>query len=858
MAIKLKRSSKKTEQRDITDEKDIAPDNTNNVKRSRYIRKDLRIVCFILACVFSCTALFASEYVKNNQDLEGLENSDKLYTVVTDNTYKEMLTNTYEQLCILGVTSLANMDEDMEYKGNKYLMDDLLYYFDYNEYKYKKTDSGILPVTENFDYYVSYTVTDDETTDEETSDGHEDVSKNNVRYVTNISENMINSSMTEDERLDVLRSKFSNYLLRINDTMTSDMVSSNNSVSYEYRDADCANTSDNNGLGNVIEKYPSNYLPLGGWYHDSYGRYIYYFGNYDPIKFFIYPENSGQGMRARIEWKKDTENKRRFNPYEYDNEFSDDYDDAYYYNNSNNAIYIESMDDYEAYQGSTEGLTVFIAPKENIINIYEEELSNRMSMLVISGLIMKITGIQAILLILLLLYSSVRQGMEKAIDIRAAEIIPFEILALCMFISMVVLPGINIYEVDFATVLILLIFIALFLFSLLNIIKRCFGRRVFVTSLLLVILKKYSTTDLFKERRKINLGRRLLTRSIILLIFFSLVCVMTLLTALFDADNYIISIGLIVSIIIASVFSLGICIINLVNATQLVKLEKRIEALNDRNEFNGTVSEFSPVSLDMERLGSISDSVDKAVEEQIKSERMKIELIANVSHDLKTPLTSIISYIDLLKKLELDDEAAGYVQIIDKKSQKLKSIVADVFSLAKATSGIDVNMSRIDMVMLFNQYMADAEDKLQNCGRSFRTTLSVPTAMIMADGNKLYRVFQNLVDNAVKYSMENSRIFLDIAVQDDKAVFTVKNISSYPIDFSADEITERFVRGDRSRTDGGSGLGLSIAKTFTEACGGKFDIILDGDMFKAVVAMPLAENDDRTDDDTDSSGLSDG
>lgn len=163
-----------------------------------------------------------------------------------------------------------------------------------------------------------------------------------------------------------------------------------------------------------------------------------------------------------------------------------------------------------------------------------------------------------------------------------------------------------------------------------------------------------------------------------------------------------------------------------------------------------------------EKLNSVQDKVRESVEQQIQSERLKIELVTNVSHDLKTPLTSIISYIDLLKKMDLDDEASSYVKILDKKAQKLKGIVSDVFSIAKATSGVDVNLTKLDFVMLLNQCIADAEDKIADSGKIVKININADSAMVMGDGDKLYRVFQNIVDNALNYSMDGTRIFLDV------------------------------------------------------------------------------------------------
>ncbi len=250
------------------------------------------------------------------------------------------------------------------------------------------------------------------------------------------------------------------------------------------------------------------------------------------------------------------------------------------------------------------------------------------------------------------------------------------------------------------------------------------------------------------------------------------------------------------------------------------------------------VGKTSPLKPLSERLGEVSRRAEQAVEQQVQSERMKIELVTNVSHDLKTPLTSIISYIDLLEKCDISGEARDYVTIISKKADKLREIVNDVFSLAKAVSGVEVEMTEIDLAVLTRQVLADNSDKTSASGRELRITIVPENAPIMGDGMKLYRVIQNLLDNALKYSMPFTRIYLDITENDDGYELTVKNISEREINFTADEIIERFARGDKSRTDGGSGLGLSIAKSFTEACGGSFAIELDGDLFKACVKFP--------------------
>ena len=220
---------------------------------------------------------------------------------------------------------------------------------------------------------------------------------------------------------------------------------------------------------------------------------------------------------------------------------------------------------------------------------------------------------------------------------------------------------------------------------------------------------------------------------------------------------------------------------------------------------------------------------------------MKIELVTNVSHDLKTPLTSIISYIDLLSAEEMSPAARDYVTIISQKSDRLKAMVSDLFDLAKATSHTDVSNEEIDAVILTQQVIGDMADKIAQSGMEVRTDIKEQTAPIMAEGRKLYRVLQNLIDNALKYSLAGTRIYVNLDNDEKFTRISVKNISAEEMDFTPEEITERFTRGDKSRTTEGNGLGLSIAKSFTEACGGKFEVVIDGDMFTANVILPLIE-----------------
>ena len=271
------------------------------------------------------------------------------------------------------------------------------------------------------------------------------------------------------------------------------------------------------------------------------------------------------------------------------------------------------------------------------------------------------------------------------------------------------------------------------------------------------------------------------------------------------------------------------------------KLSEHISAMQSGDYMKVKVPETSVIYGMTKNLNEISDGMQTAVEKRVQSERMKIDLVTNVSHDLKTPLTSIISYIDLLGSEEMSPEARDYVKILDEKSARLKVIVSDLFDLAKATSGTDVAKEKLDMVILTQQVIGDMGDKIEKYGRDVRTELKTDSAPIEGDGKRLYRVMQNLIDNALKYSLEGTRIYITVNRENTDAVITVKNISAEEMNFTADEITERFARGDSSRSTEGSGLGLSIAKSFTEANGGQFNVTIDGDMFTAEVRLPIIE-----------------
>lgn len=242
-----------------------------------------------------------------------------------------------------------------------------------------------------------------------------------------------------------------------------------------------------------------------------------------------------------------------------------------------------------------------------------------------------------------------------------------------------------------------------------------------------------------------------------------------------------------------------------------------------------------------EAVNSIGAGIKAAVETSMKDERLKADLITNVSHDIKTPLTSIINYVDLLKREKIEEEPVkGYIEVLENKSQRLKQLTDDLLEASKISSGnIVLNLEDIDLTELLKQAMGEFSEKFEEKNLTVMESFSGKVVHIEADSRRIWRVIENLLNNVCKYALPGTRVYLDMEIEQQKVTLSIKNISAQPLNIPAEELTERFIRGDVSRSTEGSGLGLSIAKNLTELQNGKFDIYLDGDLFKVTLTFPV-------------------
>ena len=293
--------------------------------------------------------------------------------------------------------------------------------------------------------------------------------------------------------------------------------------------------------------------------------------------------------------------------------------------------------------------------------------------------------------------------------------------------------------------------------------------------------------------------------------------------------------------VINIIIGVGIIVV----AILLKRIKKGTEEIAKGNLYKKINTKY--MFLDMkdhaENINNINDGIAKAVEERMKSERFKTELITNVSHDIKTPLTSIINYVDLLEKEEIENETAKeYVSVLSRQSARLKKLIDDLLEASKASTGnISVNLTQLELGILLSQALGEYDEKFSNSNLQVVLNNTDEQLLVMADNRHIWRVFDNILNNIAKYAQPNTRVYIDAKRNGKNAEISFRNISKDPLNISGDELMERFVRGDSSRNTEGSGLGLSIAKSLTEVQNGNLDIKIDGDLFKVRLAFPLSE-----------------
>lgn len=315
----------------------------------------------------------------------------------------------------------------------------------------------------------------------------------------------------------------------------------------------------------------------------------------------------------------------------------------------------------------------------------------------------------------------------------------------------------------------------------------------------------------------------------------------------------LLAINAVILLIITSIWFFGIPVVILYSVILFFIIRKYVDKISEKysklREATSKIAEgnldvkieedlglFEPFKGDLEK---IQCGFKKAVDEEVKSQRMKTDLISNVSHDLKTPLTAIITYADLLKDENLSDEKRKqYIETLDRKAQRLQVLIENLFEVSKATSGnITLNIENIDVVSLMKQTLFELEDKLEEASLLVRKNMPKEKVILPLDSQRTFRIFENLIINITKYAMPNTRVFIDIIENEDDVAIIMKNMAAEEITFNVDTIAERFVRGDESRNAEGSGLGLAIAKSFVELQGGTFNISVDGDLFKVKIVF---------------------
>lgn len=432
-------------------------------------------------------------------------------------------------------------------------------------------------------------------------------------------------------------------------------------------------------------------------------------------------------------------------------------------------------------------------------------------------------------IILITIYAGKKKG-EKEIQLDVLDKVPFEIIAIFVLIMLAIALTLCV-EISYSMNIVA--FITMLIIGGIIYIIGLASYETFV--------KRIKTHTLFKNTIIYRIFKFLVRTSKTIFNNFNLAAKIAIILIAFGISTIILVNSDFIGIVILLVLYAFAFKISLSYAREILDIKETAKQIYEGNtevrlkedEYKGVLKELCVY------INDIAGGFSNAIEIGIKSERMKTELITNVSHDIKTPLTSIINYVDLLKKEEMPNEKAKeYLDILDKKSQRLKRLTEDLVEASKASSGnIKLNMEKLDVKELIKQISGEFEDKLKE--KKLDLILSMPeeNAFVMADSRYLYRVVENMYSNIVKYALPSSRVYVDIISDEENIRIELKNISKEKLNISADELMERFVRGESSRNTEGSGLGLSIAQSLTELQKGKFNIYLDGDLFKVTISF---------------------
>lgn len=516
--------------------------------------------------------------------------------------------------------------------------------------------------------------------------------------------------------------------------------------------------------------------------------------------------------------------KKKVTPY-----LEDNFTITYYTKENNKNVYhTTKYNDFEIYSSYEEGFSQ--NSKEKAISSMLEKVP-----LVNKGcyILIPVGSILAMLMIIFLIISIGEDGKLNYFDK-----IPLEIVIIA-FICIGTIPFIflsNYFYVtdnDYTGGISIIITIALFIYIIVcifmtTLIKRLKAKQFWRTTIVGKIF--YWFKDVFLKKLSYSIN----TTPKVILVSIGIVILSYLISILFSG----------LARIILLIILYGKVIHEIIKFTRdCSKIEKKLEEMkNGDNSVPLNIDDFTLKFKDTaQNINNISEGIEIAVQERMKSERLKAELITNVSHDIKTPLTSIINYVDLLKKEKIENEKAKeYIFILENKSQRLKKLTEDLVEASKIQTGnVSLKKEKINVELLVKQAAGEFEDKFSKKGLDTIIESDKNEVFILADNRYMYRIIENLFSNISKYAMENSRVYIDIKTRKDKVNICIKNISKEKLNISSDELMQRFVRGDSSRTTEGSGLGLSIAQNLTTIQGGTFNLVLDGDLFKVEIIFDM-------------------